>query len=327
MLRPMPPSFPLCSVMARGHGLDPVGHAPVVDLVLAFEMPLPWPYRMWDAPSLPREIADLVRIWYGDPDVPRPRLRPIAIAPEEDGPGDGLVRVALWSRPAPPFARFDVDAYRVPPDRVGPLVWALLLEPARLDAFEAWRVVDRDRHLLVCTHGTVDPACGRFGYRAYRGLRALAPAGTRILRASHFGGHLFAPTVLDLPSARYWAFLDGEAPAALLAGDDPVALRDRYRGWAGMTDPFLQVAEREAWAAHGPTWPSLPRRGEVVRRDDAPEPRWAEVRLTAEAPDGNPFVVDARVERIEDVRTPKDSGDDPPRPYAQYAVTSLRRNG
>ena len=64
--------------------------------------------------------------------------------------------------------------------------------------------------LPFCTHGTVDVACARFGYPLYRYLRdgfGGEEGGVRVWRASHFGGHVFAPTLIDLPSGLYWAYV------------------------------------------------------------------------------------------------------------------------
>ena len=56
---------------------------------------------------------------------------------------------------------------------------------------------------MVCTHGNIDAACARFGYPIYQQLRQnYATQSLRVWRCSHFGGHQFAPTLIDFPSGR-----------------------------------------------------------------------------------------------------------------------------
>jgi hypothetical protein len=69
--------------------------------------------------------------------------------------------------------------------------------------------------LLVCTHGQRDRCCARVGMPVYQALRAVAPATT--LRASHLGGHRFAPTVLALPLGAHFGRVRPDDAAALLA--------------------------------------------------------------------------------------------------------------
>lgn len=315
-----PPAF--CSVLARERGLDPVGYAGAVDLYVAFELPLPWPYDLWRSERMPIEIRRVVDAWYRDPDAPRPRLRPLALAPDPDQARPGRRWALVHRRPLGSFARFDAEAWSLPEEAIGPFAWALLMEPERLTDFERYRADGAgDRHLLVCTHGRVDAACARYGVPLQRQLREMAPPGTRVWRTSHFGGHVFAPTLVDLPSGRLWGFLDGDRPARLLRrSGDPDALSGAYRGWSGLDDPFLQAAEREAWQAFGWRWFELPKRGEILDRSEAGDR--AEVRLVADTPDG-PLDVHVRVESAPPVTTRADTAAQAEHRYRQYRATLL----
>jgi (2Fe-2S) ferredoxin len=51
--------------------------------------------------------------------------------------------------------------------------------------------------LAVCTHGTHDPCCAKFGNAVYQALRAAG--GADVWQMSHLGGCRFAPNVVSLP--------------------------------------------------------------------------------------------------------------------------------
>lgn len=310
-----------CNLLARERGLDAIGSAGSVDLFLTFELPLPWPYNVWESRGIPDEIRELIRVWYGG-GTPRPRLRPLAVAPEPDDPHPGLRRVALYRRPAGPFTDFARTEYLVPDAELGPLAWALLVEPSKLPRFARYREPDPSaRDVLVCTHGAVDAACAKFGYPLYRMLRARQQGGVRTLRVTHFGGHVFAPTLLELPAGRCWGYLEGEQAVQLLDRTGDVSgLYDQYRGWAGLESPFLQAAEREAWRREGWAWLDLVKRGATLRQEEG----WAEVRLEFTRPDGSCGAYEARVELSEPILTPHTTGE-PEYPHPQYTVTRLQR--
>lgn len=103
--------------------------------------------------------------------------------------------------------------------------------------------------------------CGRDSLRRLR-LRITTSTGSALprerLRAQRRCGprgltaHCFAPTVLDLPDARYWGMLQTADLARLVHRDRPVAeLVPLYRGWSLLPDPIAQGAEREPFAAVG----------------------------------------------------------------------------
>jgi hypothetical protein len=309
-----------CNVLAREKGLDPIGRAGVADRFIALEVPLPWPRGLWRSEAVPPEVRELLQIWYGEGAERRPRLRPLAVAPEDPEPGRR--RVLSYERPDGWFADYAKREYLVPDHQAGALIWALLLAPERLSAFDAHRVERSTRDIMVCTHGTTDAACAKFGYPIYESLkRSFGDETTRIWRVSHFGGHVFAPTFLELPAGRYWAYMDSGAPERLLARDGAVrSLYGHYRGWSALESGFLQAAEREAWMREGWAWLDAKKRGRTLSRDPADTPTWAEVRLEFLRPDGSAGAYEARVEVDDVIETPPSTGHDVPHPYEQYRV-------
>lgn len=329
-----------CSVCARQAGLDPGGSGGgIFDTVLAVEMPLPWPATLYgDTQRMPPEILALMEHIRSEYQRTRElRILTQMIAPDADYSVPGYRRVIGWQRPDGPFARFQQSEYLVPDDQIGSLAYALALAPERLGDFAAFRQpADDVRDLLVCTHGTVDAACSKFGYPAYRQLRRIAAESgetLRVWRTTHFGGHVFAPTLMDMPHGSYWAYI-GVEEAQLLAHEsgDPARLYAHYRGWAGLPAPFLQVLERELFVRHGWSWRDYAKTGQILSQDqrspspaDEPgEPAWVEVRIDYASPDGRDSgAYRARVElsqRIEIIHT---SGQDALYAYPQYSVAGL----
>lgn len=320
-----------CNLSARDKGLDPIGYAGACDLFVTFELPLPWPYDLWRSDGMPEEVRRLIEVWYGDPNTPRPRLRPLAVAPDPVYSSPEHRRVMVHRRPSAPFTNFAKEEYSLPEAQLGPFIWALLMAPNELPAFEAYREPDRPtRDLLICTHGAVDAACAKFGFPLYRSLRNRAQDGVRVWRVTHFGGHVFAPTLLELPAGRYWAYLEGEALAQLLARTGDVSgLYGHYRGWSGLDSSFLQAAEREVWRLEGWAWLDYEKRGVTLGRGervpDLDEHAWEAVRLEFRRPDGTAGAYEAHVELAPSVVTPHSTSSEECYAYPQYQVTWLNR--
>ena len=135
---------------------------------------------------------------------------------------------------------------------------ALTLQPERLDDFAAYRQVQPPsgtRDLFVCVHGGVDPCCATYGFPIYNHLRRThANEQLRIWRCSHFNGHHFAPTLIDLPTGHWWGQLTLDDIAPLAERTQPFAqLSQRYRGWCGY-GPLAQVADRAVLEQVGWAW-------------------------------------------------------------------------
>lgn len=325
-----------CSICAKQAGLDSAGSAYTYSHVLAAEIPLPWPESMYSEPGiLPQELLDVRRLLIESYQRGNPlSISAFAIAPDAAYSRPGYRRVLSYRRPEGPFAIFEQEEYLAPEDDFGPLCWALLVDHAALPRFEDYRQPATNmRDLMVCTHGAIDAACAKFGFPIFRQLRRMADQSAgqfRVWRVSHFGGHVFAPTVLDMPEFRYWAYIEHEKVEMLaLHGGDTAELRECYRGWAGLESPLLQVAERELFVRHGWPWLDYLKEGQVLSQAEivaSDDPAWAEVRIGFVAPDASErgaYV--ARVEQTSSIECIYSTGDPETYAYPQYTVTRLER--
>lgn len=329
-----PTSSAFCNCLAQERGLDPAGHAGAFQDAIILEVPLPWRPDMYArAGALPQEVIDLLDLWLkryqAGEGYPH---RPLMVAPDAEYSRAGYRRVMVYTRQAGRVAAFEKLEYQVPESEVGALAWALFEARERLGRFERYRLLEASsvRDLLVCTHGSIDAACAKFGFPLYRSLRREhAHEGLRVWRVSHFGGHVFAPTMMDMPTGHYWAYVnEAQAEAIVRRSGDVAALRGHYRGWAGLEPGFAQAAERDAWQQVGWTWVDYHRAGKLVALDTASEsPRWAEVQLEYTTPDGRERGIwQAHVEVIRHVETPHTTSNPALHAYPQYEVTRLERS-
>jgi hypothetical protein len=225
-----------CNALAREKGLDPVGYAGMFDGAIVLEIPLPWPRKVFlDPDKVTPEVVETVQTFYALPPEQRPRLVPMAIAPDHEYSIPGFRRFIRFNR-QPGAAQFERIEYLVPEQHYGKLAQAALIAPERLSEFAPYRVdAPETRDLMVCTHGAVDAACAKFGFTLYRYLRQNhAGEHLRVWRCTHFGGHVFAPTLIDLPIGQYWAYV--ETPQA-----DQIASRagDHHNRVGRLASPLL----------------------------------------------------------------------------------------
>ncbi len=319
-----------CNVLALEKGLDPVGYAGSFDDAILVETSLPWKQDIYQqAGALPQEIINLLTLWLQRyHETGEYRHRPLLIAPDVNYSRPGFRRVLYYTRSKGACAHFDKIEYSIPDNEVGALAWALFESDADLSRFEPYRLLDVDitRDILICTHGTVDAACAKFGYPLYKDLRRnYANNHLRVWRVSHFGGHVFAPTMMDMPTGHYWAYVEEtQARQIVERSGDVAALRGHYRGWAGLTDGFIQAAERELWQRYGWAWFSYPKSGNVLAQDsNRAYPLWAEVQIAFELPDDPHKTARMRVEVQRHIETVTTTGYEQTYNYPQYSVTQL----
>lgn len=343
-----------CSLVSKANGEDPIGSAPVTDYWIIVEMPLPWSAQLLHADPTIQPVLDLIKTLA----LKGIRVRPMAIAPDREYSQPGYTRLLYYARPARMFAAYAQQEYLLPPSEVAPLAIALLQQITRpdnrLERFQRYRQPDSPtRDLLVCTHGNVDAACARFGFPIYDKLRkAYADSNLRVWRCSHFGGHQYAPTLVDLPTGRYWGHLEPEVLDSLVHQTGNLTQLSRcYRGWAGL-GKFEQIAEREIWRQSGWQWLDYPKQGRIVRLGESwlkrglrvllqwlPSKRlrfllerskqdaaWAEVQIDYATPEGHCGSYRAKVEVKGQILTAiRSSASMNLVPVNQYQVIGLRK--
>lgn len=317
-----------CSIVSKNNEEDPIGTAGFYDCWLIVELPQPWIEEFWlETPALQPMLPVVQKLILGQ----GLKFRPLAIAPNREYSEPGLTRVFYYTRPSLLFARFEKQEYLLPIEQISHLAIALLTNSPNLSEFEQYRQnTDHLREILVCTHGNVDVACARFGNPLYEQLRrqSAVEGNFRVWRCSHFGGHRFAPTLIDLPDGRYWGHLEPDfLPLILNRNGDLDSLRRFYRGWAGLS-PLAQIVEREIWLQVGWDWLNYLKCGEILSRDATEQERyatWGEVKIDFIHPETKQSgSYTARVERTHEVSTLGNSGDSQQVQLNQYRVLDVK---
>ncbi|MDX1521984.1 MAG: sucrase ferredoxin, partial [Anaerolineae bacterium] len=251
----------------------------------------------------------------------RQEERPMPVVETDNNP------LMPYQLPMPPDALPEI----VVPDALAPdLITALFAGGEPLQSFGPYRQQsDQLREIFVCTHGSRDVCCGQTGYPIYEILRTMNPIQANIpiraWRVSHNGGHKFAPTILDFPYGHHWGHFEIPAllPLVERRGSVDTLLRF-YRGWTGLDNKFLQMAERAVWQREGWAWLDYEKSGEILSLDEAGQ--WAEVRLDYRSPDGaRSGAYTARLEASGRVQTLAKSGYGALEWVDQYRVTRLER--
>jgi hypothetical protein len=301
-------------------GDEPGGSAWAVRRFIFVESPLPWPKNCLDSKRLPAGMKEAISVLHTK--VSDCGL--IFIAPDPDYSVPDRLRFLEFDFGEEPRRAARRRDILVPEDAAIEALDALALgtplpETARIDQGEY-------RDVLVCTHGARDACCATFGFPIYRSMRNLARdlPRTRVWRASHFGGHRFAPTIFDLPDGRSWGFLDdAAAEAILLRAGDPSALRGCYRGWAGLTGRATQRLEGEAFFREGWSWLDYPKESAILERDADGNP--SRVAITAYVPNGDAIEYRATLESGDEFETMGSCNSEPIR-LRRTRLTHLSRS-
>lgn len=144
---------------------------------------------------------------------------------------------------------FEVDAI----EDVAPLLQQYLTEKGLEIDCENSATQD----IFVCTHGSHDKCCAKFGYPFCRQAISIVSQlhlPVRVWQVSHIGGHRCAPTIVTFPDGRYYGALDQTTFTAILQRAGNIQCLQRvYRGW-GILPKQVQVIEREIALQHGWQW-------------------------------------------------------------------------
>ena len=319
------PDRRLCSVVSKAAREELAGSGTPFAGYLAVEVAPPWKDDVSESPRFPDGLQEAVE-----------RARDAgaidkftALFPDPMYSREGYTRALYLRKPPGPFAVYLKSEYAVPGDEIVPLVQALAEGPDGLSRYECYEEdATHFRDILLCTHGSRDACCGKFGYPVYESLRygyAAAPEmRLRVWRTSHVGGHRFAPTLIDLPEGRYWGHLEPEVLETLVLRNGPVSGLERfYRGWAGLSGKFEQIAERDIFVREGWEWTHYLKSGKTLEADEN-EDR-AEVRIEYTLPGGNTSAYEATVKASGIIMTLSNSGHGPLQEAKQYHVSRLEK--
>ena len=194
------PKSRLCSVVSKAAREESAGCGTPFVGYLGIEVAPPWKHDVTESSRFPEGLREAVE-----------RAQDMgvigkftALFPDPAYSREGYVRALYLHKPPAPFVTYEKREYAVPEGEIVPLVEALAEGLDGLSRFERYEEdTSHVRDILVCTHGSHDACCGKFGYPVYATLRyryaAASEGQLRVWRESHIGGHRFAQTMIDYP--------------------------------------------------------------------------------------------------------------------------------
>jgi hypothetical protein len=250
-------SHTFCAQLSRESGEDLIGSAPNHSMYVLIECPLPWAPNAFDSKAIPLNLKIITQkiqqvnsgirfLLFSGMHYPSSRSLEVT---------QNKLRVIVFRKAKPLSNGYRKREFEL--DSIHDV--ASLLEQYLAETGLAIDCHDSDtQDIFVCTHGSHDKCCAKFGYPFYRQaleiVSQLQLSKTRIWQVSHIGGHRFAPTIVTFPDGRYYGALDETSLTAILQRTGDIQCLQRvYRGWGILPEP-IQVMERAIALKHGWNW-------------------------------------------------------------------------
>ncbi|WP_413173266.1 sucrase ferredoxin [Anabaena azotica] len=278
-----------CALESRYVGEDPIANAYNFDFFVMIECPTPWTKQAFNSKPIPENLRNLVE----DFNKSGITVEFLLFYNEELKKPD-VTRVFIFNKPtgfAQGYSKYEFAVSDI--NLVAPAVRKCLVDKN----LEVYSLESTTRDIFICTHGSQDKCCAKFGNPFYHQAKTivnnLGLNNVRIWQTTHFGGHRFAPTALDFPDARYYARLDPESFTALLTCTGNLDFIKRvYRGWA-ILPTEAQVLEREMILMYGWQWFNFKVTHQIITQSD--DGKFNRIELSFIKPDGSFDTVQADV--------------------------------
>lgn len=228
---------------------DPIGTASLVDTYVLLECPQPWASSAWDSKSIPESLKEAVVKLQSK--YPRTRFLLINQERTRFRRHKSLI---IYQRQSNAFVgRFNRYEFTIqrPEDAI------VNLQDFFAKRFSTRFVTRPTQDVLVCTHGSHDQCCARYGNPFYTQAKRVVRSvdgDLQVWRCSHLGGHRFAPTAITFPDGRSYAKLDVFSLRSILSRSGGIELIEPiYRG-SSLIPAELQVLERSLLLKFGWDW-------------------------------------------------------------------------
>lgn len=251
-----------CSDHAREVGEDIISSAANYETYILVECPQPWTYDAFQSKWVPNNLKILVE------EVRRAKLsvRFLLICNNYSHKVD-YSTLLIYQKQEGLSSGYQKYEFKLPHIEEAAAVVKKYLW-GKIHEYEIETHTTRD--ILVCTHGSHDQCCARYGspfyFQARETIADLGLDNVRIWKSSHFGGHRFAPTAIDLPDGRYYGVLNQESFQSILTHTGDIqSLRQVYRG-SGILPTAVQILERELMLHHGWNWFNYKVAGKIIQQ-------------------------------------------------------------
>jgi hypothetical protein len=261
-----------CAEHSRQSGVDIIGSASEHQIYVAIECPPPWSTDDMESKGIPDNLRELSETIYEEYDRFQTRFLLIY---NEHLKQEHLTRVLFFRKPSGFANVYEKQEFHLNDIQdVAPLVNSYVIgEPIDLLPIGTPTRVDTPtRDILICTHGSRDRCCARFGnpiyHQALQVVEERSLQNIRIWQTSHIGGHRMAPTAITFPDARYYGYLTPESLTSILTQTGKLDwITQQYRG-CGMLPWAVQIVERELILAQGWQWFGYRLEGRVLEHNE-----------------------------------------------------------
>ncbi|MCT7990146.1 sucrase ferredoxin [Laspinema olomoucense] len=282
-----------CSQQTEGEDL--IGTADTAPIYVFLECPPPWTMEIWNSPALSEELKrDYLQFWQAVHDN-KLNVRFGFIYGNRPG---NTTKILIFRKPLGFASGYQKQEFNVSnleatlpilqtnllgglqkpaPSRVGLYGQSLptqaqIENPLLIPGVDINPAVPGPKDILICTHGSYDKCCARYGNIFYRQaletVKNLSLNQVRIWQCTHFGGHRFAPTAIAFPEGRFYGRLTPESLTAILTRQGDIDVLDPvYRGWSLLPHP-AQIWERELLHRLGWDWFNYSVNCQILEQDE-----------------------------------------------------------
>ena len=271
-----------CSQSSRQSEADIAGTASEHRVYILVECSPPWTSHDLDSETVPSNLRELSAEIYDDYDRFQARF---LLIHNEHLKQENYIRLLIFQKSSELAIAYSKQEFHLSDiGEVAPLVRNYLVD----GSIDATPIENSAKDILICTHGSRDRCCSRFGNPLYRQMLKVAEERSldvRIWQASHIGGHRMAPTAITFPDVRYYGYLDADSFTTILTHTGEIrSLQNLYRG-CGMLPWAVQFVERELMLQQGWKWFVCAIAGRVLEQND--DESFNRVELTVETPEGD----------------------------------------
>ncbi len=289
-----------------------IGTASTHQIYVLIECPLPWAAQDLESKHLPDNLKALAQ----DVKESGRNVHFLLIADQDTRPNAASRRVLIFEQQLGGYSKCEIRLSHL--DQAADWIEHYLAGQALPIGTEQTAA----RDILICTHGSHDKCCARYGYPFYRQVEAATRAlqhPVQIWQVSHIGGHRFAPTLIDFPTGRYYGGLDLNAFLTILrAQGDLNCFKRVYRGLGTLPRP-AQILEQTLLLQQGWDWLHCRVEAQILKMEA--ESSWVE--LICHQPDGEMAVYHAVIQESNAHYLPGSCGSEKVSRFVKYQVESL----
>lgn len=307
-----------CSDASKCAQEDIIGTGSNYQTYVLIECCVPWEYEAFNSQQIPQNLKDLVE----EVEHSKQKIRFLLVNNDQTKCANQRKVLIYDNKHQELFGGYEKHEFNADSiDKVAGIVKSYLAGEVDCETEN-----NPSRDILVCTHGSHDMCCARYGNPFYAQATALVGElelnDVRVWRSSHFGGHRMAPTAIDLTDGRYYGNLDRNSFKSILTRTGDIeCLKKVYRGSGVLSNP-IQVLERKLIMLYGWDWFNYKVAGQIIASDIKNDAFLAEI--TFEKADGiYTYRADLVKDETKTVRLKGSCGAQKESEFVKYSVENL----